>query len=579
MHGPIEVDACVIGAGVGGIYATHRLTKLGLSVKCIDKAGDVGGTWYWNRYPGAMSDTESYLYRYSWDKEDLQTYPWSSHYIYQPDILAYLNHVVEKHDLRKHMQFDTGMETAKWSEDLQRWTVTCDNGEVITARYLINSLGLLSRVNFPDIDGRSSFKGQIIHTARWDPDVQLEGKKVGIIGNGSTGVQVMTALSPIVGQLTSFQRSPQYSVPSGQGHIPDGYRESINKSYDQIWKNVWSSSTGFGVPESTRKTMETPPAERRIAFEKVWSQGNGFRFMFSAFGDITTDRAANEEACEFIRGKIDSIVQDPRKASILKPRDLYARRPLCDTGYYQIFNRSNVDVVDIKANPIRQIVPDGVELSDGSVHELDVLIFATGFDAIEGSYNRVAIVGKDGQTLRDHWRNGPTTYGGIACAGFPNMFLIAGPQGPFANFPPVIESEIELIMASIEHAEANISQANGQRSLNGHSEANGTHEQANGFNGIFVIDGSAGDHESVSKNGSRKNQATIIDVKPEAEKRWVDRCNELVQGSLFTTTKSWIFGVNIPGRKPNTNFFFGGLDGYRDWTASVAKNGFLDYIF
>ncbi|VUC30514.1 unnamed protein product [Clonostachys rosea] len=536
-----NVDALVVGAGVGGIYATYVLSNKGFNVKCIDMAGDVGGTWYWNRYPGAMSDTESYLYRYSWDKEDLQTYPWTHHYVYQPDILKYLQHIVAKHDLRKYMQFKCEMKTATWDENIQRWRTVCSTGETIVSRYLINALGLLCKANYPKIDGLNTFKGQLLHTATWDDSAKLDGKRVGVIGNGSTGVQVLTALAPTAGKLVSFQRNPQYSVPSGQGPVTAEYRADINARYDEIWENVFKSGVGFGVPESTRKTMEATPEERREAFQKVWDQGNGFRFMFSAFGDLTTNIDANKEACDFIKSKIDEIVKDPRKANALKPTELYARRPLCDSGYYQIFNQDNVDIVSLRETPIQEITPQGIKLSDGIIHELDVLIFATGFEAIEGSYTRVCIKGRDGETMQDHWKSGLKAYGSIACSGFPNMFIVAGPQGAFANFPPVIESEVRFITKCIEYAE-------------GETHHN---QQTNG-----------------NVNGYHKSNRGIVEVKPEAEQGWSDLCDDLVGGSVFTTTKSWIFGQNIEGRKANTNFFFGGLKAYLDWVQKETSTGF-----
>ncbi|VUC34762.1 unnamed protein product [Clonostachys rosea] len=496
----LSVDALVVGAGVGGIYSTYRLVRAGLNVQCIDMAGDVGGTWYWNTYPGAMSDTETYLYRYSWDSDDLRSYPWNRHYIYQPEILDYLRHVVDKHNLRKHMRFLTEMQNASWSDQEKTWVVSCSDNLVIRARYLINSLGLLSKPNYPDIPGISSYAGKLIHTARWDDSVELAGKTVGIIGNGSTGVQVMTAIAPKVGRLVSFQRHPQYSVPSGQGTVPDGYREQINQNYDKIWQDVWSSSTAFGVPEVTDKTMDFSPEERNKAFQRVWDQGNGFRFMFSAFGDLTTNSEANEEACKFLRSKIDEIVKDPKKARALKPRDLYARRPLCDTGYYEIFNRDNVDIVDLRDTSIESVVPEGIKTADGLVHKLDVLIFATGFDAIE-----------------------------VACSGFPNMYIISGPQGAFANFPVVIESEVDLVTECILHTE--------------------------------------------SKDKSKR----VLEVKSEAEQQWSDLCDKLVEGSLFKTTASWIFGCNVKGRKTSTKFFFGGLNQYRNWAKNEVATGFPSF--
>ncbi|RSL75045.1 hypothetical protein CEP51_011227 [Fusarium floridanum] len=518
---PEAVDTLVVGAGVAGIYSTYRLSRAGLNVQCIDAAGDVGGTWYWNKYPGAMSDTESYLYRYSWDKEDLRTYPWSHHYVYQPEILEYLRHIVKKHDLRKYMRFNTEMLSATWEDGI--WKVSCEGGLVFHAKYLVTCLGLLSKPNYPGIPGISSYKGKLVHTARWDNDLTVAGKTVGIIGNGSTGVQVITAIAPEVGRLISFQRHPQYSVPSGQGPVPPGYREMVNENYDKIWEDAFQPRTAFGVPETDRKTMEATPEERREAFQKVWDQGNGFRFMFSAFGDLTDDRAANEEACNFIPSKIDEIVKDPRKAHALKPRDLYARRPLCDSGYYQTFNRDNVDIVDLRETSIEQIVPEGIQMKDGTIHQLDILIFATSFDAMEGNYLRINIAGHGGKTIQKHWQHGATAYGAIACAGFPNMLLVAGPQGAFANFPAVIESEVDFITECILHAES---------------------------------------------------KQRIMEVTPTAEQQWSDICDKSVEGSLFKETLSWIFGANMKGRQTRLKFYFGGVKYYRDWARKEIAAGF-----
>lgn len=528
----VDLDAVVVGAGVAGIYSTYCLRERGLSVKCIDMAGGVGGTWYWNRYPGAMSDTESYLYRYSWDKSDLQTYPWSHHYVYQPEILQYLDHIVEKHDLRKYMELSTEMEDASWDDDDKRWRITTNRGTIYRCRYLINCLGLLSKANYPDIPGIESFAGTRLHTATWTPNIDLSGKTVGIIGNGSTGVQVITALAPIVKHLTTFQRHPQYSVPSGQGPVSPEYRESVNARYDEIWDGVFKSAVGFGVPESDRPTMSVSAEERKQIFQSLWDQGNGFRFMFSGFGDITTNEEANEEACKFIRSKIDEIVKDPKKAQALKPRDAYARRPLCDTGYYQTFNRDNVEIVDLRETQIESIVPAGIRTTDGKTHEFDTLIFATGFDAIDGSYMRIKIHGRTG-SIKDHWSNGAKAFAGVTCHGFPNMFLISGPQGPFANFPPVIESEIGVSMSCIDYAEANIEAQNGK--------------------------------------------PTIMEISEEAENEWGALCDQLADSSLFKKTSSWVFGTNVKGGKSSTKFYFGGLAKYREFGRNLAASGFTDF--
>lgn len=523
------VDALVVGAGMGGVYSTYRLSRAGFQVQCIEAGGDVGGTWYWNTYPGAMSDTESYLYRYSWDKEDLQSYPWDRYYLYQPEILEYIRHVVKRHDLRKYMRFNTEMQTAAWDGDRNIWVVTCSGGLVVHCRYLVNCLGILAKPNYPNIPGVHSFAGPTLHTARWDHSVKLEGKTVGIIGNGSTGIQVMTAIAADVGQLVSFQRHPQYSVPSGQGPLPAGYREDVNKNYDKIWEDARASATAFGIHESTRKTMEATPEERQQAFQEMWDQSNPFRFMFSAFGDLITDRDANEEACKFIRSKIDEVVKDPRKAAALKPWDLYARRPLCDSGYYQIFNRDNVDIVDLRETPIDEIVPEGIKVRErdgtSTLHPLDVLILATGFDAVEGGYLRLKITGREGKSLQEHWENGPTAYGGVACSGFPNMFLVSGPQAAFANFTVLLEREVEFIMNCILHSE-------------------------------------------------NTKQDHTMEVLPGAEEQWNEMCQQVSAGSLFKDAIGWFFGINIEGHKPVTKFYFGGFNRYREWTDKVVEAGF-----
>jgi cation diffusion facilitator CzcD-associated flavoprotein CzcO len=477
-----------------------------------------------------MSDTESYLYRYSWDKEDLQEYPWSHHYVRQPEILAYLNHMVDKHHLRDLIQLNTAMLGASWVEDAQVWHVETSKGTVV-ARYLVTALGLLSKPNYPDIQGIDDFKGVLTHTAAWDPELDLSGKRVGIIGNGSTGTQVMTAVASTVGELISFQRHPQYSVPAGNRPVTPEYRKWVNENYDAIWDQAFKSSTAFGFVESTRPTMSVSPEEREAIFQELWDRGNGFRFMFGGFGDITTSEEANEEAAKFIRKKIAEIVKDPDTAKKLQPTDLYARRPLCDSGYYNIFNRDSVKLVDIKANPIDKIVANGIQTADGNVHGLDVLIFATGFDAIDGNYISMSITGREGASLKDHWEDGATSFLGVSVSGFPNFFTVLGPQGPFCNNPPAIESEVEFIAAAIGDAEA--------------------------------------------KRTAGKN--AVLDVSKDTELAWGQLCDRLTDGSLFKQTASWIFGVNIAGKKSATKFYFGGLGRYREVTEGVIQSGFKQF--
>jgi cyclohexanone monooxygenase len=493
-----------------------------------------------------MSDTESYIYRFSWDKEDLLQYHWKEHYVKQPEVLAYLNHVVERHDMRKNMQFNTQMTSAQFDESTNRWRIETSTNEVFTSKYLITALGLLSRQNYPKIPGLGSFRGEMYHTGNWPKSHDFAGKKVGVIGCGSTGVQVITAIAKEVKQLVCFQRHPQYSVPSGDGPVSKEYRESINGRYNEIWGQVRNSIVAFGFEESKVKTFDVSPEERERIYQDAWDKGNGFRFMFYTFCDITYDEAANEEACKFIRRKIAETVKDPEKASKLTPHDFYARRPLCDGGYYEQFNRDHVDIVDLKENPIEEITEKGIKTSDGKLHELDVIIFATGFDAVDGNYTRIAIKGRGGQSLKvwsppqqpscpspvlthlqEHWHSGPTSYLGCTVPNFPNLFMITGPNGPFTNIPPAIETHVEFISDAIAKAE--------------------------------------------------KDHAPIVEATPEAEEKWTQLCKDMSAQSLFKRTDSWIFGANVPGKTNSVMFYFGGMKAFREQLQQCVDDGYKGF--
>ena len=424
-----DYDAIIVGAGFGGVYQLKLLRDQGLRALVIDTASDVGGTWYWNRYPGAMSDTESYIYRFSWDKEDLREYEWPEHYVKQPEVLAYLRHVVDSYDLRKDMSFDTSLEAATFDEVNGLWKLDTSRGP-LRSRYLVTALGLLSKQNYPNIPGLDTFAGEKYHTGAWPDHHDFRKKRVGVIGSGSTGIQIITALAKEVEQLVCFQRSPQYSVPSGDGPVSKEYREGVNARYDAIWDQVRNSAFAFGFEESTTPASSVSEEEKRRVFQKLWDQGNGFRFMFGGFSDIATNEESNLAACDFIKSKIAEVVKDPEKSRKLMPSELYARRPLCDAGYYQVFNQDNVDIVSLKETPIVEVVPGGIKTADGKTHELDVLVFATGFDAVDGNYLRLNIRGRGGITLKEHWKIGPTSYLGTTVPAFPNMFMITGPNGP-----------------------------------------------------------------------------------------------------------------------------------------------------
>lgn len=528
-HGP-DFDAIIIGAGFGGMYMLKKLRdELGMRVRVFDRASGIGGTWYWNRYPGALSDTETYLYCYSWDHELLQDWEIRTRYVEAPRILEYLEHVADRYDLRRNMQFETGVTAAHFDEERSLWRVTTDRGETFTAKYLVTALGLLSATNVPAIAGRESFAGEQYHTGDWPRGVSFDGKRVGVIGTGSTGIQVITKVAPQAKHLTVFQRSPQYSVPIGNGPLPADEEVAIKRDYDRIWRDAKNSLVAFGLNESKVPAMSVSDEERQAVFQKAWDKGGGFRFMFETFSDIATDATANEAAAAFIRSKIAKIVKDPDTARKLTPHDYYAKRPLCDSGYYATYNRDNVSLVDVKATPITEITPRGVRTADGVEHELDMLIFATGFDAVDGNYTKIDLRGRGGERISEHWKQGPTSYLGTTVANFPNMFMILGPRGPFTNLPPSIETQVEFIFEVVGQAE---------------------------------------------KRGARS-----VEARAAAEAGWAATCKEIADGTLFPKAESWIFGANIPGKPNVVLFYMAGLAAYRQTLGEVTGADYRGFIF
>jgi len=525
-----DYDAIVIGAGFGGIYMTHKLrNELGLSVRTFEKGAGVGGTWFFNKYPGAKSDTEGFVYRYSFDKDLLQEWNWHTRYLDQPDILAYLEHVVERFDLGRDIQLNTEVTGASFDEDTNLWTVTTGDGRQFTSRYVVNALGLLAKTNIPDIPGMDSFEGRLVHTNAWPDDLDLTGKRVGVIGTGSTGTQFIIAAAQTAGHLTVFQRSPQYVVPSGNGPVDQAEVDATKANFDAVWDQVRNSVVAFGFEESAVEAGTVSEEERRRVFQENWDKGNGFRFMFGTFADIATNPEANAAAAAFIRSKISEIVEDEETARKLTPTGLYAKRPLCNEGYYETFNRDNVSLVSILENPIEEITPAGIRTADGVVHELDVLVLATGFDAVDGNYRAMDLRGRGGQHINEHWTNGPTSYLGVSKAGFPNMFMILGPNGPFTNLPPSIEAQVEWISGLIGTAERTGVQA--------------------------------------------------VEPTQEAENGWSATCDEIAHMTLFPKVDSWIFGANIPGKKRSVMFYMGGLANYRAQLADVENDGFRGFSF
>lgn len=518
-----DLDAIVVGAGFAGIYALHKLrNELGLSVRAFDKAGGVGGTWYWNRYPGAMSDSEGFIYQYSFDRDLLREWTWKKRYLSQAEILGYLEAVVERHDLARDIQLNTGVETLVYDEAAALWTATTSDGQTLTARYVVTALGPLSTSHFPDFKGRDSFQGRLVHTGSWPDDLDIEGKRVGVIGTGSTGTQFICAASKVAGQLTVFQRTPQYNVPSGNAEVDEAYFTDLRGRYDQVWEQAKKSRVACGFEESEIAAMSVSEEERRRVFQENWDRGNGFRFMFGTFSDIIFDPRANEAAADFIRSKIREIVKDPETARKLQPTDYYAKRPVCNEDYYESYNRDNVSLVSLKETPIREFTPTGIVTEDGVEHELDVVVFATGFEAVEGSYRQMEIRGRGGVTIEEHWGDTPASYLGVNVSGFPNMFMVYGPNSVFSNLPTAIETQVEWITDLVRMME--------ERDL------------------------------------------TSIEPTPEAEEGWTELCTQIADHSLFPKVNSWIFGANIPGKKKRVLFYFAGLGNYRQKLGAETRN-------
>lgn len=518
-------DAAVIGAGFGGLYAVHKLAnEQGLSVVGFDKAGDVGGTWFWNRYPGALSDTESFLYRFSFDDELLQESFWKKNYLTQPEIMEYFDSVANRFDLRRHYRFNTEVTSAIYREEEEKWEITSGDGQRYLVRYVVNAVGLLSAINYPDIKGLDTFEGTLVHTAAWPEGLSNEGKRIGVIGTGSTGVQVVTAAAPVAQNVTHFIRTPQYSVPLGLRDVSDEELNETKANFRQLWDEAQASGLAFGFHETDRPMDSVTEEERNRIFEEAWQTGGGFRFMFNTFGDISTNEKANEIAGQFIRDKITQIVKDPEKARKLMPRGLHARRPLSDNGFYEVFNQDNVDVVALKETPIQEVTPEGILLEDGTLVELDLIIFATGFDAVDGNYRRIDIRGRKGIHINEHWDGQPSSYLGITTANFPNWFMVLGPNGPFTNLPPSIETQVEWIADVVAYEE--------------------------------------------------ENGITAFEPKVETIEEWSRECEEIANATVFAKADSWIFGANVPGKKPSVLFYLGGLGAYRQLIQQIAEQGY-----
>ncbi|WP_407520036.1 flavin-containing monooxygenase [Methylobacterium oryzisoli] len=521
-------DAIIVGAGFSGLYQLHQLRdRLGLSVRVLEAADGVGGTWYWNRYPGARCDSESYYYSYSFSPELEQDWEWTERYPEHSEILRYLNHVADRFDLRRDIQFETRVTGAAFDDARNRWTVTTAAGERFEAAFLITAVGCLSAANVPAIPGLETFAGAWYHTGRWPHEgVDFTGKRVGLIGTGSTGIQATPVIAAQAAHLTVFQRTANYSVPARNGPMGPEVQREIKANYAAIREKARASTNGHPFDVSDQSALDVAEEERLARYEAAWERG-GLRFR-AVFRDLLLDKAANDTASEFIRAKIRSIVKDPEVAARLTPTDhpFASKRPPIDTDYFETFNRDNVGLVDLKATPIEAIVPEGVRTRDAT-YPLDVIVFATGFDALTGPLLALDIRGSGGRPLREAWAAGPRTYLGLQTPGFPNLFTITGPGSPsvLTNMPIAIEQHVEWITRCIAH---------------------------------------------LREQGLERIEAT-----PEATESWVAHVNEAAHATLLPmANSSWYLGANVPGKPRVFMPYAGGMARYRAHCETVARKGY-----
>ena len=529
-----QYDAIIIGAGIAGMYQLIKLRELGCSVRVFETGDGVGGTWYWNRYPGARFDSESYSYGYSFSEELLQEWEWSEHFSPQSETLRYLNHVADKFDLRRDIQFNTRVTAAHYSEADSCWTVTTDTGTQARARFLITAVGPLSAATLPAIEGIDSFKGESCHTANWPHhEVDFTGKRVAVIGTGATGVQVIQAVAKSAKQLTVFQRRPNWCTPLNNRPITPEEQRQIKASYPQIFQQCRETNGCFLHKSDPRSALEVSPEEREAFFEHLYQQP-GFAIWIGNFMDILMTPEANRTISDFIAKKIRQRVKDPKIAEKLIPTDhgFGTRRVPQETHYYEVYNQPNVELVSLIETPIERITPQGIKTSDRE-REFDIIIYATGFDAITGALDRIDIRGVGGLKLKDKWRDGPRTYLGLQSVGFPNLFTLVGPHNTatLCNIPRCIEQNVEWVSGVIGHL--------------------------------------------------RSHQLQSVVPSEEAERSWTQHVNEIAEYTLFTKVNSWFTGVNtnVPGKdKPRIVVYVGGAPAYRERCDQESANGYPGFV-
>lgn len=527
---PVELDALIIGAGVAGLYQLHQLRQQGLQVLAVDNADDVGGTWNWNRYPGAKFDSESYIYQYLFDEDLYKEWTWSERFPAQPEIERWMHYIADRLDLRKDCIFSTTVTEARWDEARSRWTVHTDRGDVFDAKFLIGCCGMLSAPLENHFPGQESFKGPIFHTARWPKEpIDLAGKRVGVVGNGATGIQVIQTIAPQVGELKVFIRTPQYTLPMKNPKYGPAEASAYKGRFEELRDNLPQTFTGFEY-DFTVNWADLTPEQRLERLEEIHADGS-LKLWLASFAEIFFDEAVSAEVSEFVRGKMRERLKDPELIDILVPGpDDYRfgthRVPL-ESNYLEVYHRPNVNAVSVKDNPIVEVVPEGIKLSDGTVHELDVIILATGFDAGSGALTRIDLYGRDGRLLRDEWSRDIRTTMGMMVHGYPNLLITASPLAPSAalcNMTTCLQQQTEWIAGLVAWMNA--------------------------------------------------KGKTVVEPTAEFEEEWVRHHDETAGATLIARTNSWYVGGNIPGKPRRVLSYTGGVGTYRAKCDNVAANDY-----
>jgi cation diffusion facilitator CzcD-associated flavoprotein CzcO len=529
-----DFDAIVIGAGISGMFMLYRLRELGMNARVFEAGTDVGGTWYWNRYPGARFDSESWTYGYAFSAELMQEWDWKEHFSAQPDTLAYLNHVADKFDLRRDVQFRSSVKSAHWNDTASRWTVTLESGDQACAQFLFTAIGILSAPTLPEIPGRDTFRGPLYHPARWPhTPVDFTGKRVGIIGTGATAIQAIPEIAKQAKQLTVFQRRPNWAAPLHNAPISKPEMEAIKLRYDEIYARCRKTPSWFIHKADRRKTFDVSPSEREAFWEKLYAEP-GFGIWMGNFRDILLDEEANAAVSEFIAKKIRQRVKDPKTADKLIPKDhgFGTRRVPLESDYFEAYNRDNVCLVDIKNDePIESITPGGVKTTDQE-YQFDILICATGFDGVTGAFDRIDIRGPGGVRLKDVWADGrPRTYLGMLADGFPNMLMVLGPHTARGNIPQAIEHCVNF-QAGLLH---------------------------------FM----------------RAHRYTRVETRPEHVEKWTETVIKAAEPLLSSKVDSWQTGVNrnVEGRSERRVLGYNGSGvRYREKTDEVATQGYEELL-